>query len=133
MEEVSEFVKNEYAEGEKVVEVGVGRQDETARALSEAGFEVTVTDARDVEDDVRGVEFVSDDVTSTETTVYEGASLVYSLRPPYEIHADIDSVAREVGADALLVPLAGEGTPLESDPNFELVNHGGRAFFVRRF
>jgi uncharacterized UPF0146 family protein len=132
VEEVAEFVKEEYAKGEKVVEVGVGRQDGTARALREAGFEVTATDARDVEDDVRGVGFVRDDVSSPQKAVYEGASLVYSLRPPYEIHADLDGVAREVGADTLILPLAGEGTPLESDRDFELVNHGGRGFFVRR-
>jgi len=131
VEEVAEFVKEEYAKGEKVVEVGVGRRDETARALCDAGFEVTATDARDVEDDVREVRFVRDDISSPQKTVYEGATLVYSLRPPYEIHAAIDSVAREVGADTLLVPLAGEGTPLESDRDFELVNHGRRAFFVR--
>lgn len=132
MEEVAEFVKNEYEEGEKVVEVGVGRQDGTARALNEAGFELTATDARDVKDGVRGVEFVRDDISSPKMAVYEGASLVYSLRPPYEIHAGLDSVARSVGADTLIVPLADEGTPLERDRDFELVNHGGRGFLLRR-
>lgn len=121
----------EYAESEKVVEVGVGRRDETARALSEAGFEVVATDTRGVEDDVcEGVEFVHDDVASPDTRVYEGASLVYSLRPPYEIHAEVDGVARSVGADTLLYPLADEATPLRRE--LELVNHGGSAFFLRR-
>ncbi len=132
MEEVAEFVKGEYTEGEKIIEVGVGRQDETARALVDAGFEVVATDVRDLEGDVGGVEFVRDDVTSPETAVYEGASLVYSVRPPYEIHAAIDSVAHSVGADTLLVPLADESPSLEEDSDFELVNHGGKAFFVRQ-
>jgi len=125
-----EYVRKNYVEGARLVEVGIGERDGTARALADAGFEVTATDIHDVETG-EGVEFVRDDVTSPDTSVYEGASLVYSLRPPYEIHADIDSVARSVGADTLLVPLADEGAPLGRD--FELVNRDGRAFFVRRF
>ena len=124
-----EYMRENYVDGTRIVEVGVGRRDSTACALADAGFEVTATDLRDVETG-KGVDFARDDVTSPDTSVYEGASLVYSLRPPYEIHADIDSVARSVGADTLLVPLADEGTSLERD--FELVNRDGRAFFVRR-
>lgn len=123
------FVRENYTEGARLVEVGVGRRDDTARALVDAGFDVTATDTDEVETDER-VEFARDDVTSPDISVYEGASLVYSLRPPYEIHEYIDRVARSVGADTLLFPLADEGTPLER--NFELVNRDGYAFFVRR-
>ena len=124
-----EYVRENYVDGARIVEVGVGRRDSTARALADAGFEVTATDVRDVGTG-ECVEFVRDDVTSPDTSVYEGVSLIYSLRPPYEIHTDIDSVALSVGADTLLVPLADEGTPLKRD--FELVNRDGRAFFVRQ-
>lgn len=122
-------MRENYTEGARLVEVGVGRRDDTARALVDAGFDVTATDTDEVETDER-VEFARDDVTSPDISVYEGASLVYSLRPPYEIHEYIDRVARSVGADTLLFPLADEGTPLER--NFELVNRDGYAFFVRR-
>ena len=126
---IVEYVRENYVEGARLVEVGVGERDDTARALADADFEVTATDAREVETG-EGVEFVRDDVKSPDMSVYGGASLVYSLRPPYEIHSDIDDVARSVGADTLLAPLADEGTPLKRD--FELVNHDGRAFFVRQ-
>jgi uncharacterized UPF0146 family protein len=125
------YVCEHYPEGADVVEVGIGRRDETARCLAEEGFDVTATDVRDLGTQ-DAVEFVCDDVTSPDLSVYDGASLVYSVRPPYEIHAKIDAVARSVGADTLLAPLADEGTPLESDDNFELVNRDGHAFFVRR-
>ncbi|MDZ7687278.1 MAG: UPF0146 family protein [Halobacteriales archaeon] len=122
------YVSDTYDEGVRLVEVGVGRCDKTARALSEAGFVVTATDVSNV-DTGESVGFVRDDVTSPDISIYEDASLVYSLRPPYEIHADIDAVARSVGADTLLVPLADEGAPPES--GFELVNREGHSFFVR--
>ena len=117
-----------YTRGVCLVEVGVGRRDATACALAEAGFDVTATDTNEVETDER-VEFVRDDIMSPDISVYEGASLVYSLRPPYEIHDNIDDVARSVGADTLLMPLADEA-PLEKV--FELVNYDGYAFFLRR-
>lgn len=109
------------------MEVGIGKRDETACGIADAGFEVTATDVREI-DTGGGVSFVRDDVTSPDVSVYEGASLVYSVRPPYEIHGNIDGVARSVGADTLLVPLADEGTPLD----LELLNRGGHAFFLRR-
>ncbi len=122
------FVRDEYEEGARIIEVGVGARDGTARALAEAGFDVTATDRRGI--DVHpSVEFVRDDVRSPDLNVYEGASLIYSLRPPYEIHADIDDVARAVGADTLLMPLADEGVSVDG---FELVNRRGRALFLRR-
>jgi uncharacterized UPF0146 family protein len=124
-----EYVRENYVEGARLIEVGVGKRDDTAHALADAGFEVTATDVREVETG-ECVEFIRDDITSPDTSAYGGASLIYSLRPPYEIHTDIDSVARSVGADTLLVLLADEGTPLERD--FELVNRDGRAFFVRQ-
>jgi len=110
VEEVAEYVREEYAEGASLVEVGIGARDETARTLAAAGFDVTATDDRDVETRST-VEFVRDDVASPDMSVYEDASLVYSLRPPYEIHADIDGVARAVGADTLLAPLARRRRP----------------------
>ena len=122
------FVRGGYTEGARLVEVGVGRRDGTARRLAEAGFDVTAIDVRDVETH-ESIEFTHDDVASPDVSVYEGAALVYSVRPPYEIHEDIDRVARSVGADTLLAPLADEGTPLSG---FELVNHEGHAFLVRR-
>ena len=131
VETVAEYVRENYAEDARLVEVGVGRRDTTARRLAETGFDVTTTDVREVET-CETVGFVFDDVTSPDLSVYRGASLVYSLRPPYEIHTEIDSVARSVGADTLLAPLGDEGTPLEREEGFELVNSDGHAFFVRR-
>jgi uncharacterized UPF0146 family protein len=130
VEAVVRYVEEEYPTGARLVEVGVGRSDGTARALADAGYDVTATDIRDVSDSVADtVRFVRDDVREPESEVYEGAVVVYSLRPPYEIHAAVADVARRVGADLLLAPLADEGVSVEA----RLVNRRGRGFFVREF
>ncbi|MDY6779253.1 MAG: UPF0146 family protein [Halobacteria archaeon] len=129
-EEVAEYVSEEYSG--KVVEVGVGRRYGVARSLAERGFDVTVTDvyAREEFDaDTEGVEYAEDDVREPRLSVYEGASLIYSVRLPPELHPYLDDVAREVGADLLVVPLGNEGTPLD---DVELVNRGASAFYLGR-
>ncbi|MFW5984564.1 MAG: UPF0146 family protein [Halobacteria archaeon] len=129
MEAVVRYIKDEYTTDASLVEVGVGRRDETARRLAGEGYDVTATDVRDVGGTVGdGVRFVRDDVRHPDGTVYENAGLVYALRPPYEIQAAVAEVARSVGADLLLAPLADEGVSVEA----HLVNRDGRAFFVRR-
>lgn len=130
VESVVGHVVDEYPRGARIVEVGVGRRDETARRLAGEGYDVTVTDVRDVTDSISdGIRFVRDDVRRPDETVYEDAELIYALRPPYEIHAEVAEVACHVGADLLLVPLADEGVSVDA----ELVNRDGRAFFVRSF
>lgn len=126
VESVVEYVRDEYERGARLVEVGVGRRDETARELDGAGYGVTATDVRDVSDSV-DVEFVRDDVTSPDVSVYEDAELVYSVRPPYEIHAALREVAERADADLLVAPLADEPPSFDA----ELVSRYGRGLFVR--
>lgn len=127
VEPVVEYVRDEYEVGARLVEVGVGRRDQTARELDAEGYEVLATDVRDVGDSV-SVDFVRDDVTSPDLSVYEDSALVYSVRPPYEIHAPLRDVAERVDAGLLVAPLADE------PPSFDacLVSRYGRGLYVRR-
>jgi uncharacterized UPF0146 family protein len=130
VEPVAGYIADEYPTGAHIVEVGVGRHDTVARQLASEGYDVTATDIRDISEAVsERVEFVRDDVRSPDAAVYEGASLVYSLRAPYELHSDLVEVTRRFGADLIVSTVAGER------PNFDarLINRKGEAFFLRRF
>ncbi|MDY6775557.1 MAG: UPF0146 family protein [Halobacteria archaeon] len=122
MERIAEFIESKYTG--KVVEVGVGRQTEVAEYLGSCdGIEVTVTDI-DTEAGEKvpeKIEFVADDVTDPDMRVYDGASVIYSVRPPYELHSALKEIAEAVGTDLLVVPLADE-TPRHG---FELLNYEG--------
>ncbi len=109
----------------KAVEVGVGRRPETAAALSRNSFTVVCTDVepRDTPEDV---EFHVDDVRDPDLDIYRDADVVYSLRPPYELHHALADVAAAAHADLLLKPLGSEGTPLDH----ELVNAEGEALYL---
>jgi len=127
VEEVAKYINAEFPEAEYVVEVGVGERDEVARTLVESGYDVTVTDVRGV-GAPEGVSFVRDDLTKTDASVYEGADLIYSVRPPYELHSALEELAREVCASLVVAPLGDESASLDG----ELVNYEGRTLFVRR-
>lgn len=110
---------------ERAVEVGVGRRPETAEALASRGFRVVCTDVepRDTPEDV---EFQVDDVRDPDMDLYREAEVVYSIRPPYEVHGALAELAATVGADLVVVPLGNEETPLDHD----LKNVDGTTVYV---
>jgi len=92
---------------ERLVEVGIGRRTDVARALAEAGASVTATDvrAREVPD---GVRFVEDDLWDPEPAVYRDAGAVYALNLPPELHRPALDAARGADAALLFTTLGGD-------------------------
>ena len=90
-----------------VVEIGIGNRVEVAQELASAGVRVTATDIhrRTVPPDV---EFVVDDVTAPELTVYTDAEALYALNLPPELHRPTRKLARAVDADFLFTTLGGD-------------------------
>ncbi|WP_209019556.1 UPF0146 family protein [Halorussus marinus] len=95
------------SEFEAVVEVGIGRRTDVARALATAGVSVTATDvrAREVPD---GVRFVEDDVWNPEPAVYRDAEAVYALNLPPELHRPTLDAAERADAAFLFTTLGGD-------------------------
>lgn len=120
MDRVADYISAHY-DG-RVVEVGVGSNTQVADILRRRGHDVVVTDIEDHSHEG----FVQDDVTNPDLRVYEDASLIYSVRPPYELHGALQDLAEVVGVDLLIVPLSGEDSPLD----YELQNHDGRPLYL---
>ena len=118
---LAEFILKNYSG--KVIEVGIGNYTKLAEFLAENGLRVVATDV--VERNVK-VDFFVDDIQKPNLKIYEGAELIYSLRPPPEIFNAIISVARKVGADCIIKPLYGDY------PNGKLINHRGLSFYMWR-
>ncbi len=92
---------------ERVVEVGVGRRLDLARALAERGVTVTATDIYD-RDVPAGVTFVRDDVVDPEPSVYADADAIYARNLPPELHRPALEVARTVDAAFVFTTLGGD-------------------------
>mgnify|MGYP002126112538 CR=1 FL=1 len=92
---------------ERVVEVGIGRRTDLARALADRGVSVTATDITD-RDVPEGVTFVRDDIVDPEPAVYAGADVIYARNLPPELHRPALEVARSADADCLFTTLGGD-------------------------
>lgn len=120
---LSEYISEKYRG--KVVEVGIGNFSAVAELLAANNFYVVATDI--VKRQVENIEFHVDDIRNPELKIYEGASLVYSIRPPPEIVGDIVKVAKMVGADCIIKPLYGDYF------DGKLVNFKGLPFYLFPF
>jgi uncharacterized UPF0146 family protein len=69
------------------------------------------------------VRAVADDVMFPQTPIYQSASLVYSIHPPFEILAPMVELAGSIGADLLVVPRSEEQ---------EMFDHGEWEKLVRK-
>jgi uncharacterized protein len=128
-EQLVDWIKQNYSDAKKIVEVGVGHRIDVAERISEAlpHTEVLVTDKD--ESWVRSrkpgrIRAVADDVLLPNLNVYRGASLMYSLNPPGEIIPAIEELAGRIGADLLVVPISDEQHELREDKWEELVVRG---------
>ncbi len=128
-EQLVDWIKQNYSDARKIIEVGVGHRIDVAERISRALplAEILVTDKDEswVRSRKSGrVRAIADDVMFPSLKLYQGASLVYSLHPPGEILPGLEKLANGVGADLLIVPISDERHDLPQDKWRELVVHG---------
>jgi uncharacterized UPF0146 family protein len=128
-EQIVDWIKQNYGDAGKIIEIGVGHRIDVAEQISIAlpRTEVLVTDTNEslVRSRMIGrVRAVADDVMFPSLNLYEGASLIYSLHPPGEIVQALEKLANGIGADLLIVPISDERHDLPQDRWRELVVRG---------
>lgn len=127
-EDIAGYIRARYPAGCKIVEVGIGGHPEVAELL-QGDFDVVCTDVG--ESGPEGVRYVRDDIFRPSMALYEGASLIYSIRPPIDMQDCIAEVAKSVGADLLIRPFSSERADLKRYfRNFRVVNYRSAVFFM---
>ncbi len=129
-ESFTEFVAEKYSRTRKIVEVGVGHRIDVAVQVKTRlpDAEVVVTD--NDESWVRAhrspkVKAVVDDVSRPRLALYDGAGLIYSLHPPLELLPGLESLADNIGADLLVVPVSDE-QEIFHDARWRRITKSGR-------
>ncbi|NYT00501.1 MAG: hypothetical protein GKB99_02075 [Methanocellales archaeon] len=124
--DLAEYITSSYSG--KVVEVGIGKHPEVALLLKDH-LEIIVTDTSDL--CIEGILFIRDDIFDPNIHIYDGASLIYSIRPPVEIQHAIASVAKRVDADVIIRPFASEKSDLNKYfSESRLINYGNAVFYL---
>ncbi len=126
-EDLARYIGMNYSG--RVVEVGVGHVPDVAASLKAQGMDVVITDK---DERILGTLAVEkDDIFSPRLELYEGARLLYALRPPLELQIGMGVLAARVGADVLIRPL-GDEVAMLSGFSGRLVNFGEAMFFLFR-
>jgi uncharacterized protein len=97
----------------RAVEAGIGRNTLVAEMLSTAGVLVRCTDIKNREYPDQ-LHFVSDDVFDPDLSLYQGADVIYAIRPAIEMVPPLIGIARGVNSDLIIYHLG-----------FEMYENGG--------
>lgn len=108
---LARFIISNYPAGARIVEVGMGRHPDVAMLLKDT-FDLICTDVADT--GTPGIPFVRDDICRPDISIYKGAALVYSIRPPPDMQVPIARVASAVGADLIIRPFSSEHVDLRA-------------------
>jgi uncharacterized UPF0146 family protein len=98
---------------DSAVEIGIGRNTTAAEILYHAGKCIRCTDIIKM---ISGTDLVViiDDVFEPDTDIYEGADVIYAIRPAIEMVPPMVTLAKRINADLLVYHLW-----------FELYDDGG--------
>jgi len=101
---IGEYIAKHYT---RTVEVGIGKNTETACMLLDSGASVRCIDVMDVEVPER-LCFALDDIFSPDISLYEGADLIYAIRPAIEMIPPLLAIARTINCDLIVYHLGFE-------------------------
>jgi uncharacterized protein len=119
----SDYIQKNYGHASLIVEVGVGTFQEVARNLkSHHKLNIVMTDIKPSHDDI-----IQDDICHPNLKIYKDAQLIYSIRPPEELHTCLFKVAKSIKSDLIIKPLSTD--VINSKENFKLINYKKTVFY----
>jgi uncharacterized protein len=135
-EDLVEYIRENYSRATKIVELGVGSRIEVAEKIKKSFpfAEVLVTDKDETwvrKHKTSKVRAVADDVMFPLMPIYENASLVYSIHPPFEIVAPMVDLAEKIGADLLVIPRSDEQEAFLRNEWEKLIRNGRTLGWLR--
>ena len=121
-EDFAQYIINNYADADKIVEVGVGKFHLVSSILQE-NLKTTIV-LTDIKPSSKKI--VQDDICNPDLKIYKGSSLIYSIRPQPELQPYIIDVAEKVGSDVIIKPFS---TEFVSSNKMKLINYRKTTFY----
>lgn len=109
----------------KIAEVGIGKFDKVADALSDYNnITIIRTDILPKDSSV-----VKDDITDPNMDLYEDVDIIYSIRPPSELQPHLVRLARKIDSQLIIKPLTNEDLNT-GKVKMKLKNFGRASFYI---
>ena len=127
-DDLAGYISAHYPQGSRIVEVGIGRHPDVALLLKDR-YDLLCTDVAD--DCPENLRYIRDDIFKPDVGLYQGAALIYSIRPPVDMQDSIASIGKMVGADLIIRPFSSEKTDLSRYYiRSQCVNYKKAVFFL---
>jgi Uncharacterized protein conserved in archaea len=98
----TEYIIKHYSQSSRIVEVAVGRFPQVGCKLKKhLKVDIIMTDIKPYHDWI-----FLDDIRQPDLKIYKDAGLIYSIRPPEELHPYLEKLSRKIGADLIIKPLS---------------------------
>jgi uncharacterized UPF0146 family protein len=91
----------------RAVEVGIGKNTDAAEILADAGILLNSTDVKDLPVPEK-LTFTVDDIFSPDLSIYQGADVIYAIRPAIEMIPPLVTLAQQINADLVVYHLGFE-------------------------
>jgi hypothetical protein len=118
-----DYIIKYYSQSPCIVEVGVGCFTLVARTLEEhLKVDIVMTDIKPCHEGI-----VQDDISHPNLKIYKNAGLIYSIRPPEELHPYLEDLAHEIGADLIIKPISTDS--INTKKKMKLVNYKKSFFY----
>jgi len=101
---VGRYIAGHYR---NAIEVGVGRNPDAAEIIHAAGIPIRCTDVKTF-NLPEGLAFIIDDVFEPDLPFYQGADVIYAIRPAVEMVPSLIALAEQIGCDLLVYHLGFE-------------------------
>lgn len=118
------YIINKCLPKDKVVEVGVGKFYLVSNyLLKHTKMDIILTDIKPSHEGI-----IADDITHPQMHLYENARVIYSIRPPGELHSALMDISKKTGAILIIKTLGNE--PITTPEKMQLINYQKAVFHV---
>ena len=123
-----QYILNEVSDKKvKMAEVGIGKFTMIADELSKSE-NITVVK---VDINPKDESIIKDDITNPNLDIYNGVSLIYSIRPPSELQPYLIDLAKKINSQLIIKPLTNEDLNT-GKANMKLKNFKKANFYTLR-
>jgi uncharacterized protein len=123
----TEYIIKHYSQSSSIVEVAVGRFPRVGCYLKRhLKVDIILTDIKPYHDWI-----ILDDIRQPDLKIYKDAGLIYSIRPPEELHPYLEKISEKTESDLIIKPLSTDS--IQTREKMDLVNYKKAVFYKKSF
>ena len=123
----TEYIIEHYSQSSGIAEVAVGHFLQVGCDLKKhLEVDIIMTDIKPYHDWI-----ILDDIRQPDLKIYKDAGLIYSIRPPEELHPYLEKLSENIGADLIIKPLSSDF--INTKEEMTLINFKKAIFYKKSF